>query len=153
MADSTHNGNNDMPVKDGSPSALEIQEFYTQLQKSFANLFRHKHCEQDIAEMIKALEQKQPIANLLESHGGSFSTIFVPFHSGDTRFQAIAKNYSFLPELLEFCTLAGKIESLSDTMGITGEEPTELDKAMLLPLLKEFLAILPSSEEFESWLK
>lgn len=117
------------------------------------HLFTHQHCEQDIAEVIKALEQRRPIVNLMQPVKGSFSTIFVPFHSGDVRFQAIAKNHSFHPKLLEFCTLAGKIESLSDTMGITGEEPTEQDKAMLLPLLKTFLAILPSSEAFESWLK
>lgn len=140
-------------MKNGSPSALEIQEFYTELHKSFTNLFTHQHCEQNIAEVMKALEQKQPIADLLESPGGSFSTIFVPFHSGDTRFQAIAKSFPFHPKLLEFCALAGKIESLTDTMGITGEEPSEADKEKLLPLLKEFLAILPSSEEFASWLK
>ncbi|MFA5273344.1 MAG: hypothetical protein WC353_04235 [Candidatus Peribacter sp.] len=132
---------------------LEIQKFYAELQKSFANIFARQRCRQDIAEVIETLEQKRPIADLLESHRGSFSTIFVPFHSGDVRFQTIAKNYSFHSKLLEFCTLAGTIESLTDTMSITGEEPSEKDKAKLLPLLKTFLAILPSSEAFESWLK
>jgi len=140
-------------MAENPPLTPEIQKFYSELHKSFVNLFVNQRSQRDIAEIIDTLEQIQPIGDLLESSAGSFSTIFVPFHSGDTRFQAISKNYSFLPKLLEFCTLAGKIESLTDTMGITGEEPTKQDKAKLLPLLKEFLAILPSSKEFESWLK
>ncbi len=89
----------------------------------------------------------------MQSPKGSFSTIFLPFHAGDPRFRAITKSCPLHPKLLEFCALAGKIENLSDTMGITGEEPSEANKEKLLPLLREFLRIFPSSEEFELWLK
>ncbi|MFH1444651.1 MAG: hypothetical protein ABIG34_04690 [Candidatus Peregrinibacteria bacterium] len=131
----------------------EIQAFYTELLTSFTNLFVQQHCQRDIAEVAEALEQKKPIADLMQSPRGSFSTIFVPFHSGGTRFQVIAKKHTLHPKFMEFCTLAGKIESITDTMGIAGNEPSRADKTKLLPLLKKFLAVLPSPEEFQSWLK
>ena len=143
-------------MTESSPPSADMQNaqlFKQGLLEAFEQLFVQTQCQRDIAKVMKTLEQKQPIADLLESYGGSFSTIFVPFHSGEIRFQTIAKNHSLHPKLLEFCTLAGTIESLTDTMSITGEEPSEKDKAKLLPLLKTFLAILPSSEAFESWLK
>lgn len=123
------------------------------LREAFERMFVQTQCQRDIAEMVKAIEQRQPIAGLMQAHEGSFSTIFLPFHAGEIRFKTIADHHILHPKLLRFCTLAARIEGLTDTMGITGKEPVEEDTTKLLPLLKEFLAILPSHEEFESWLK
>jgi len=140
-------------MRNGPPPTPEIQEFYTGLQKSFANLFSHKRCKRDIAEVINSLERKQLIADLMQSAKGSFSTIFLPFHVGTPQFATVTKHVTLHPKLLRFCTLATKIEGLTDTMGITGKEPDEGDKTKLLPLLKEFLVTLPAPEEFDSWLQ
>ena len=63
------------------------------------------------------------------------------------------ENDKMHPKLLQFCISAGKIEGLTDTMGVTGAEPSMEDKKKLQPLLKEFLMILPSAEEFKTWLQ
>ncbi|MDD5751523.1 MAG: hypothetical protein PHS73_03310 [Candidatus Peribacteraceae bacterium] len=123
------------------------------LLASFQYLFGEQNCLQKIATVIRALEGNQPIADLMQSPHGSFSTIFLPFHSGTDEFETAMERGMIHPKLIQFCTLCGKIESLTDTMGITGEEPSADDKAKLLPLLKEFLATLPSSEEFKKWLE
>lgn len=131
----------------------EIQTFYAKLQKSFIHLFMGQQCQRDIVAVVEALEKEKPIAGLMQSPRGSFSTIFLPFHAEDTLFQTIAKKYTLHPKFLHFCALAGEIEAITDTMGIAAEEPSVENKAKLLPLLREFLAIFPSAEEFESWLK
>ncbi|MDD5041018.1 MAG: hypothetical protein PHX87_01015 [Candidatus Peribacteraceae bacterium] len=123
------------------------------LLKAFEHLFVRTQCQRDIAEMMKALEQRRPIADLMQTHEGSFSTIFLPFHAGDTRFCAIAKTGTLDPKLLRFCELAAQIENMTDVMGIAGKEPSEDEKTKLLPLLRGFLTMLPTPEEFKSWLQ
>ena len=143
-------------MTESSPPSENVQNaqlFKQDLLEAFEHLFVQTQCQRDIAEVVKSLDQRRPIASLMQPVKGSFSTIFLPFHAGGVRFRAIAKRCPFHPKILEFCALAGKIENLSDEMGITGEEPSEADKANLLPLLKEFLAILPAPEKFASWLK
>ncbi|MDO8469143.1 MAG: hypothetical protein Q7S29_05290 [Candidatus Peribacter sp.] len=142
-------------MTESSPPSEDVQNaqlFKRGLLEAFEHLFVQTQCQREIAEVVKSLEQRRPIVSLMQPDKGSFSTIFLPFHAGGVRFRAIAKSCPLHPNLLEFCALAGKIESLSDTMGITGEEPSEADKEELLPLLEEFLAVLPSSKEFASWL-
>lgn len=145
-----------VPIMEDPPPSTDLRSFYAELLGSFENLFVHRHCKDDIVEICKALEQARPIANLVQSKNGSFSTIFLPFHSKQTYpfdFGAIASAHSLHPKFLQFCALAGKIEGLTGTMGVTKEEPSANDKNKLLPLLKEFLAILPSAKEFKTWLQ
>jgi len=127
--------------------------FSQSLLASFRNLFEHQNSRQDIVDVIATLEAGRPIAHLVQSPHGSFSTIFLPFHSGSEEFKTAMKSGAVHPQLAQFCTVCGKIEGLTDTMGITGEEPPADDKKQLLPLLKEFLATLPSAEEFKTWLQ
>jgi len=56
------------------------------------------------------------------------------------------------PSFRAFCALSGAIESLTDTMSLEGEEPAEHQKRELLPLLVEFLSMLPDKETFCFWL-
>ena len=126
--------------------------YFPRLFASFRNLFGDQNSRQDIADVIAALETERPIAGLMQSPVGSFSTIFLPFHSGTEEYKTAMENGKMHPKLTQFCVLCGKIESLTDTMGITGEEPSVEDKTKLLPLLKEFLMILPPPEEFGKWL-
>lgn len=126
--------------------------YLPRLLASFQYLFGQQNCRQEIIGVIDALQTNRPIAHLMQSSSGSFSTIFLPFHSGTEEFKTAMKSSAVHPKLAQFCFLCGKIEGLTDTMGITGEEPSAKDKAKLLPLLKEFLATLPSAEEFKRWL-
>lgn len=98
---------------------------------------------------MNALEKNKPIAELINGSRGTFSTIFLPFHIGNERVRKIAETH---PQLRAFCTLAGDIEGLTDTMSLEGEEPAEEEKRKLLPLLEEFLRILPDEKHFRQWL-
>ena len=126
--------------------------YFSSLLASFRNLFENQNSKQDIVDVIEALEADRLIADLMQSPHGSFSTIFLPFHSGTEEFKTAMESGAVHPKLAQFCTVCGKIEGLTDTMGITGEEPLTDDKKKLLPLLQEFLTILPSPEEFRKWL-
>jgi len=53
--------------------------------------------------------------------------------------------------LIDFCTLSGKIESLTDTWTLYDEEPTSSEKETLLNLLRKFIKILPDSKGFKNW--
>jgi len=136
---------------ENAPPSTDIRSFYAELYQAFENLFGQQHCKDDIAEIIEALENTRPIADLIQSPNGSFSTIFLPFHSGAEKIRNAIKIGKIHPKLTQFCFLCGKIEGLTDTMGISGEEPSTEDKEKLLPLLREFLSVLPSVREFKTW--
>lgn len=116
---------------------------------SFEHLFTHQHCEEDIRSVVCAIKESRPIAPLLHTAKGSFSTIFLPFHIGKADVHSLATRR---PRFRAFCALSGAIESLTDTMSLEGEEPAEHQKRELLPLLVEFLSMLPDKETFCFWL-
>ena len=66
-------------------------------------------------------------------------------------FRHIAAKYKLPQSLIDFCELAAAIESKTDTYPTYTQEPTDEEKKILLPLLKQFLQILPTPQQFRSW--
>lgn len=133
-----------------------INEFYQALTNSFENIFIEQNSRQDILKIIRAIENDKPILDLMENKAGSFSTIFLPFHEGNIypyHFENICQKYNIDKKLIEFCKLAGEIESITADYAIYEKEPSKKKKLVLLGKLKEFLKILPSYEKFQRWLR
>lgn len=135
-------------------TSIELTRFYDQVAQSFKVLFCELQVKEEILQIIKFIEENQPIAGLLEpEEKGSFWTIFLPFHSNTEIFFKFQKNLN--KNLVKFCKLSGQIECLltetSDVFYIQ-EPPIEL-KENLLFLLKKFIKILPDFDTFKSWLR
>jgi hypothetical protein len=131
-----------------------LSAFKTDQISSFENLFVGQRCDKDIEEVTRAIEEGRPILGFCEGGKRSFSTIFLPFHANRMHpfnFRELMRRHRFPQEFIEFCELAGTIESKTDTYATYEQEPTDKEKKTLLPLLRRFLNILPSSEQFHSW--
>jgi hypothetical protein len=132
------------------------KEFYQKLKNSFKHIFVEQNSKDEILCIIKAIENNEPILDLMENASGSFSTIFLPFHWNEIypyHFKKISKKYNLTKKLIEFCKLAGEIESITSNYAFYEKEQNGKEKAFLLSKLKEFFKILPSYEEFQAWLK
>lgn len=138
---------------------MNLSEFYQALHHSFENIFEKQTGRQDINGLIDGLEKGQPLLPLLNNEKASLSTVFSPFHSGTVfphNFHKFRAQNILNPRLIEFCDCAANLEGLlmdyelyeSENKG----EPSEKEKEHLLNLLRQFNALLPSYEEFKSWL-
>ncbi|MCF7844935.1 MAG: hypothetical protein K9M03_03865 [Kiritimatiellales bacterium] len=132
-----------------------LLKFYDSLKESFYKLFVEQNSKENIVNVIYAIRQDKPVLPIMEAYTGSFSTIFLPFHAGMTYpfdFKNLSSKHKMHPKLIEFCKLAAQIEGITDEMATFNKEPPVQPKENLKIALEKFLEILPSYNEFESWL-
>lgn len=120
--------------------------------KSYDHIFGDGVALNEIQQMVYALEQRNPILDLLEEGRGSFSTIFTPFHAGTITAKGLLfRQMNFPASCLVFMEDCAKIESLTDDLSAIEVEPDEKTKNELLQALRHFLEHFPSKEEVHSW--
>ena len=135
---------------DGQSSYPNLEEFLTEMSKSFDNLFVQQNCVNDIDALIELIERRMPVQPILDD--SSFSSIFLPFHIGTIVYDDGEKIFGDVDgidnHLIEFCTVAAEIEK--KTSGVF-TEPSENEKNKLQNLLIQFIKLLPSKEVFCNW--
>ena len=133
----------------------ELGQTLSQIETSFQKLFVIEQGGEEISRVIEALEHDELILPLVESSKGSFSSLFSPFHGGTLLLRSkstLIEQDQLHPKLREFCRLAGEIEGMTDMMSTYEDDPSPEEKQKLLPLLREFVAKIPSHEELKSWI-
>jgi hypothetical protein len=133
-----------------------LMNFYRDLSRSFHNLFVQRDSKRIILTVIERLETGRSILSVTEGADGSFSTIFLPFHDGNLfphNFRVISQSFQLHPKLVKFCQLAGQLERLTGRHALYQHEPNSDEKSEILELLKAFVTVFPSYNEFCSWLK
>ncbi len=133
-----------------------FKDILSGMQNSYRELFVNQNCRKEIENVIKALGENKPLLEMEEIKSAGFSTIFLPFHRNTiisenneeiSLIDFLEKN-NYPAEMIAFCRLSGEIESMTDTLHLESEEPSNEFKLKLKGKLKEFLGCLGGVKGF-----